>query len=171
MPFQQPPPTLGNQYEDDRVLRSYLARVFPAESLREIEPALFEMGRLSGAELYQLQLADRLNEPKLTQWDAWGNRLDKIEVPRVCSGVLGPQATNRTLSGSEAKRWTASKSSAAYSRRTRRSVTSSIEQELQISGPNAGKNSGDHCRGAGGLFVERMTTSDPIHGGVPPCAP
>ena len=38
------------------------------------------MGRLSGAELYQLQLADRLNEPKLTQWDAWGNRIDKIEV-------------------------------------------------------------------------------------------
>ena len=80
MPFQQPSPTLSNQYEDDRVLRSYLSRVFPDESLREIEPELFEMGRLSGTELYQLQLADRLNEPKLTQWDAWGNRIDKIEV-------------------------------------------------------------------------------------------
>lgn len=80
MPFQQAPPTLGNQYEDDSVLRSYLARVMPVEILREIEPSLFEMGRLSGSELYQLQLSDRLNEPKLTQWDAWGNRIDKIEV-------------------------------------------------------------------------------------------
>lgn len=78
--FQQTPPTLGNQYEDDRVLRSYLARVFPPDVLGEIVPSLVEMGRLAGAELYQLQLADRLNEPRLTQWDAWGNRVDQIEL-------------------------------------------------------------------------------------------
>ena len=80
MPFEQAPPTLGNQYEDDRVLRSYLARVLPAEMLTEIEPSLLAMGELAGGELYRLQLADRLNEPKLTQWDAWGNRVDKIEL-------------------------------------------------------------------------------------------
>lgn len=78
--FQQTPPTLGNQYEDDRVLRSYLTRVFPPDALSEIVPSLVEMGRLAGAELYQLQLADRLNEPVLTQWDAWGNRIDRIEL-------------------------------------------------------------------------------------------
>jgi alkylation response protein AidB-like acyl-CoA dehydrogenase len=38
------------------------------------------MGELAGGELYQLQLADRLNEPSLTQWDAWGNRIDRIEL-------------------------------------------------------------------------------------------
>lgn len=80
MTFQQAPPTLGNQYEDDRVLRSYLARVLPPGVLSEIAPSLVEMGRLAGAELYQLQLADRLNVPVLTQWDAWGNRVDQIEV-------------------------------------------------------------------------------------------
>jgi alkylation response protein AidB-like acyl-CoA dehydrogenase len=80
MPFQQAPPTLGNQYEDDPVLRSYLARTVPADVLREIQPTLFEMGRLAGGELYQMQLADRLNEPTLTQWDAWGNRIDRIEL-------------------------------------------------------------------------------------------
>ncbi|HKC62729.1 MAG TPA: acyl-CoA dehydrogenase family protein [Pyrinomonadaceae bacterium] len=80
MPFNQPPPTLGNQYEDDRVLRSYLKRALPPEMLREIEASLLEMGRLSGDELYSMQLADRLNEPRLTQWDAWGNRIDRIEV-------------------------------------------------------------------------------------------
>jgi acyl-CoA dehydrogenase len=79
MSFQQAPPKLGNQYEDDRVLRSYLARVLPADMRREVESSLSEMGRLAGADLYELQLADRLNEPVLTQWDAWGNRIDKIE--------------------------------------------------------------------------------------------
>ena len=78
--FEQVPPTLGNQYTDDQLLRTYLARVMGAEILREVEESLFEMGRLAGGELYELQLADRLNEPKLTQWDAWGNRVDKIEL-------------------------------------------------------------------------------------------
>lgn len=80
MQFQQPPPALGNQYEDDRVLRSYLSRVLPKEVLRDVEGSLIEMGRLAGGELYEFQLADRLNEPTLTQWDAWGNRIDRIEL-------------------------------------------------------------------------------------------
>jgi len=83
MSFQQSPPSLGNQYDDDRVLRSYLARVLPETMLREIEPSLREMGRLAGGDLYQLQLADRLNEPTLTQWDAWGSRIDHVEVTRL----------------------------------------------------------------------------------------
>src|ERR1041384_5412071 len=78
--FEQVPPTLGNQYNDERLLRWYLAHVLPADVLREVEESLVEMGRLAGTELYELQLADRLNEPALTQWDAWGNRIDKIEL-------------------------------------------------------------------------------------------
>jgi len=80
MPFIQPPPELGNQYTADRALRSYLARVLHADMLAEIEPGLIAMGELSGGELYRFQLADRKNEPVLTQWDAWGNRVDRIEV-------------------------------------------------------------------------------------------
>ncbi len=79
-PFNQTPPALNNQYDDDVVLRSYLKRVLPAPVLAEIEPALRELGHLAGGELYQQQLADRLNEPVLTQWDAWGNRIDQIEL-------------------------------------------------------------------------------------------
>ncbi|HEU5014096.1 MAG TPA: acyl-CoA dehydrogenase family protein [Roseiflexaceae bacterium] len=78
--FHQPAPALGNQFHDDRVLRSYLRRAIPADVLREIEPVLAEMGRLAGDDLYRMQLADRLNEPVLTQWDAWGERIDQIEV-------------------------------------------------------------------------------------------
>jgi alkylation response protein AidB-like acyl-CoA dehydrogenase len=79
-PFNQTPPSLGNQYDDDVVLRAYLKRVLPPDVLADGLPSLREMGALAGGELYQLQLADRLNEPVLTQWDAWGNRIDQIEV-------------------------------------------------------------------------------------------
>lgn len=79
MSFTQAPPTLGNQYDEDRALRSLLARLLPGEVLAEVEPSLREMGRLS-AELYPAQLADRPNEPVLTQYDAWGSRVDRIEL-------------------------------------------------------------------------------------------
>lgn len=82
MSFIQAPPSLGNQFDDDRALRSLLARLLPAAVLAEMEPSLREMGRLS-AELYPAQLADRLNEPVLTQYDAWGNRVDHIELTAV----------------------------------------------------------------------------------------
>jgi len=79
-PFNQPPPDLGNQYDDDRALRQYLARVFEPDALAAIEPSLKEMGELAGGELYRMMLDDRLNEPVLTHFDAWGNRIDHIEV-------------------------------------------------------------------------------------------
>jgi len=80
MVFTQTPPELGNQYAADRALRSYLARALPADVRAEIEPGLNAMGELAGGELYRFQLADRENEPVLTQWDAWGNRIDRVEV-------------------------------------------------------------------------------------------
>ncbi|HKA45564.1 MAG TPA: hypothetical protein VKF40_26490, partial [Burkholderiales bacterium] len=83
MPFTQAAPELGNQYEDDAALRSYLVRTLPTDVLADIEVGLKHMGERAGGELYRLQLADRENEPVLTQWDAWGNRVDRIEVTAV----------------------------------------------------------------------------------------
>ena len=79
MSFTQAPPGLGNQYTGDRALRSCLARALPADVLSAIEPGLVAMGEAAGGELYQLQLADRPHEPVLTQWDAWGHRVDRVE--------------------------------------------------------------------------------------------
>lgn len=79
-PFNQSGPQLGNQYDTDRVLRSYLRRVLPPQMLAEVETALREMGELAGGELYQLQLDDRLNLPALTQWSPWGERIDRIDI-------------------------------------------------------------------------------------------
>lgn len=80
MAFLQTPPSLGNQYDDDRALRSALARLLPPDLLAEMEPGLREMGELSGGTLYRMQLADRLSEPRLTQWSAWGERVDRIAL-------------------------------------------------------------------------------------------
>jgi alkylation response protein AidB-like acyl-CoA dehydrogenase len=78
--FTQKPPRLGNQYDEDRVLRSYLRRALPREVLAEVEPELREMGELAAGELLALQAADRPHEPRLTRWSAWGERIDAIEL-------------------------------------------------------------------------------------------
>ncbi|MGQ0547120.1 MAG: acyl-CoA dehydrogenase family protein [Betaproteobacteria bacterium] len=80
MPFVQAPPRLGNQYRDDRVLRSYLDRTLPEDALAGAAPALERLGALAGGELYAQQLAERSLEPVLEQWDAWGNRVDRIAL-------------------------------------------------------------------------------------------
>lgn len=79
-PFTQAPPQLGNQFRDDAFLQSLLRRSLPPAMLAEIEPQLHAMGELAGGELYELQQADRCKEPRLTQWDAWGRRIDHIEL-------------------------------------------------------------------------------------------
>jgi alkylation response protein AidB-like acyl-CoA dehydrogenase len=78
--FSQPAPQLANQYTDDRVLRSYLARTLAPSVLHQIEPQLTEMGELAGGPLYGFQLEDRLNLPVHTPFDAWGNRIDRVEL-------------------------------------------------------------------------------------------
>jgi alkylation response protein AidB-like acyl-CoA dehydrogenase len=83
MAFFQVPPTLGNQYSDDRVLRSYLARVLGDEALRSLTGDYEHLGALAGGELYVLQQRDRLREPELTHWDPWGHRVDHIEVTEL----------------------------------------------------------------------------------------
>ena len=78
--FVQTPPQLGNQFRDDRVLRGYLVRVLPEQALASAAPALERMGALAGGELYAQQLAERGLEPVLEQWDAWGNRVDRVAL-------------------------------------------------------------------------------------------
>ena len=80
MPFLQEPPRLGNTYDADPLLREYLARNLSPSALLAVEPELRYLGDLAGGRLARMQLEDRLNEPRLTQWDAWGRRVDHIEL-------------------------------------------------------------------------------------------
>ncbi len=83
MSFVQDAPRLGNQFDDDRVLQSYLARVLPPDILADVTPELHAMGGVVAEVLYPLSLADRLAEPRLIHYDAWGNRSDEIQLTRL----------------------------------------------------------------------------------------
>jgi acyl-CoA dehydrogenase len=76
MPFFQEPPRLGNQFDDDPMLPSWIERTVGEPAVTAELRALGEVA----IDTYARQLADRTNEPTLTQWDAWGHRIDRIEV-------------------------------------------------------------------------------------------
>ncbi|MBO6935945.1 MAG: acyl-CoA dehydrogenase family protein [Deltaproteobacteria bacterium] len=81
-PFNQSPPELGNQYDDDVVLKEHLERTLPEDMRRAIEPELREMGEWA-VEMQALSLAEREREPVLTHWSPWGERIDHIELTEV----------------------------------------------------------------------------------------
>lgn len=83
MDFRQTPPSLGNQYDSDHLLREYLERSLPPDLFRRFEPEYRSLGELNGGELFRLSLADLENEPVHTVWDPWGNRIDHVEVTEV----------------------------------------------------------------------------------------
>lgn len=78
--FTQSPPELGNQFLVDPLLQSWLRRALSPDLMQTLRPEFEELGAVAGGALYRLQMEDRLNEPRLTQWDAWGNRVDQIEL-------------------------------------------------------------------------------------------
>ena len=83
MDFFQQPPRLGNQYDGDALLRSWLERTLPEPVRRAVEPELREMGELAATTLLELSTAGRRDEPELIAYDAWGRRVDEIRVPEA----------------------------------------------------------------------------------------
>jgi alkylation response protein AidB-like acyl-CoA dehydrogenase len=77
--FCQAPPRLGNQYDDDRLLRALIRHHFP-RSETEVEEELRMLGELAGGELYEQQLEELHQEPELVRWDPWGNRVDRVRL-------------------------------------------------------------------------------------------
>ena len=93
MGFTQHPPQLGNQYLEDRLLRSLLRRCLPKQLLDEFEPGLTEFGEIVAHEYYPQQLADHASEPVLEHFDAWGNRIDRVKLTRFWE--RGPEIAAR----------------------------------------------------------------------------
>jgi acyl-CoA dehydrogenase len=77
--FRQPPPGTVDPFAHDPVLQAWLRARLPEEVRRAIEPELREMGALAAGPLAELQAADIGREPVFTPWDAWGERIDRIE--------------------------------------------------------------------------------------------
>ncbi len=80
MAFIQSAPKLGNQFDEDPLLQEYLQRHLPADFLESQRKGYQELGAMAGGELYEASLKEQSVEPVLTPWDAWGNRIDHIEV-------------------------------------------------------------------------------------------
>jgi alkylation response protein AidB-like acyl-CoA dehydrogenase len=80
MAFFQAPPALGNQFDDDAFLQAYLARRVPKDVWADVAAQLRQVGALAGGELYRDLLEQHRAEPTLTSWDAWGKRIDRIDV-------------------------------------------------------------------------------------------
>ncbi len=78
--FHQSPPVLANQYRDDALLRSYLRSTAPADVLAEIEPELDMLGERAAGEWLALAEQAEAEPPRLVPYDAWGNRIDRIDT-------------------------------------------------------------------------------------------
>lgn len=78
--FHQDGPRLGNQFRDDRLLRSWLRRVLPSAMLREVEPALDRLGQRVATDILALGDAAEAAPPRHVPYDPWGRRVDRIET-------------------------------------------------------------------------------------------
>ena len=87
MAFFQEPPRLGNQFDDDPLLPSWIARASRRRAARS--PPSCARSATSPSSTTASSSRDRPNEPVLTQWDAWGNRIDRIEVSPLWREAAG----------------------------------------------------------------------------------
>ena len=78
--FFQEPPRLGNQYDDDRVLRSFLRRYLTPHVLADAEPGLRRLGGRAAGEMIELASEAERAPPVHVPFDAWGRRVDEIRV-------------------------------------------------------------------------------------------
>jgi alkylation response protein AidB-like acyl-CoA dehydrogenase len=76
----QDPPRLGNQYDDDALLRAYLRWRLPAKMLAEVEPELHRLGLRAATDILALGEAAEASPPRHVPYDAWGRRVDRIET-------------------------------------------------------------------------------------------
>lgn len=78
--FAQDAPRVGNQFDDDVVLRSYLRWRLPAKMHAEIEPDLHRLGNRVATDILALGEEAEASPPRHVPYDAWGRRIDRIET-------------------------------------------------------------------------------------------
>ena len=78
--FYQDGPVLDNQYESDRLLRSYLRRVLPHDAHEKVEADLTRFAHRLLTDIPPMAEDALRHEPRLVQHDPWGRRIDRIEV-------------------------------------------------------------------------------------------
>ena len=79
-PFLQDPPRASNRFHTDRTLRYALERTLPADVFAEAAPELDAMGERAVSEWAPLAWRAESNPPRHIPFDAWGRRVDRIDV-------------------------------------------------------------------------------------------
>ncbi|RCS29013.1 acyl-CoA dehydrogenase [Rhodanobacter denitrificans] len=79
MAFLQDAPQLAHPYRGDRLLLALLDRALPAERRAALDADLDALGDYAQM-AWQRACATTRRKPVLTQWDAWGRRVDRIEL-------------------------------------------------------------------------------------------
>lgn len=85
--FFQTPPNLGNQYDEDRVLKTYLAWKLPAAMLHKLEPELRHLGQRVIEDIQRLGQEAEASPPQHVPYDPWGKRIDQIKVPAAWTAL------------------------------------------------------------------------------------
>jgi alkylation response protein AidB-like acyl-CoA dehydrogenase len=86
--FRQPAPRAGNRFRTDPALRLSLERHLPPDIMAEASPLLDRLGERAASELPALADLAEANPPRHTQYDAWGNRIDRIETDPAFSALI-----------------------------------------------------------------------------------
>ncbi len=92
MAFLQDPPQLPRPYRSDRSLLALLDRALPADRRGALDVDLDALGDYAQM-AWQRACTTTRRKPVLTQWDAWGRRVDRIEL--TTAWQEGPQLTTR----------------------------------------------------------------------------
>lgn len=79
MTFLQDAPHLSHPYRSDRSLRRLLDRVVPSHRREALDADLDALGDYA-AMAWQRVTSTTRRKPALTSWDAWGRRIDRIEL-------------------------------------------------------------------------------------------
>ena len=90
MAFLQDPPQLLHPYRSDRSLLALLDRALPTERRATLDADLDALGDYAQM-AWRRACATTRRKPVLTQWDAWGRRIDRIEL--TTAWQEGPQLT------------------------------------------------------------------------------
>ncbi|GLQ88831.1 acyl-CoA dehydrogenase family protein [Dyella flagellata] len=92
MGFLQDAPQLAHPYRDDRLLIALLDRVLPQERRAALAADLDALGDYALMAFERSRHSTR-RKPVLTQWDAWGRRVDHVEL--TTAWLEGPGLTTR----------------------------------------------------------------------------
>ena len=80
MSFYQEPPRLDNQFQSDRLLRNWLLWRLPKDVTDASWSRLDRLGRRAVEDLLNLGRDAEAHPPRHVPYDAWGRRIDEIEV-------------------------------------------------------------------------------------------